>query len=142
MLDIALQLVELAELLNANQQNQLTDNEWLLITSDNLSIQFTQQKMGLLLGCCPLKQALNDRWYPLLLSYNGLLASTGGMVMGLTPDKQLLIQLQLHDLTDLTKQFNHFIQLVKEWQAKLEEASSVTDIDTILTIHPQSAIRV
>ena len=142
MLDIAQQLVELAELLNANQLNQLTDNEWLLITSDNLSIQFTQQKMGLLLGCCPLKQALNDRWYPLLLSYNGLLASTGGMVMGLTPDKQLLIQLQLHDLTDLTKQFNHFIQLVKEWQAKLEEASSVTDIDTILTIHPQSAIRV
>ncbi|WP_041208865.1 type III secretion system chaperone [Aeromonas jandaei] len=120
-MDLDTLLTRLARQLDANQLNQLSDDEWLLLATDGLALQITRTDTGMVLACRPDDRELDPRWLPLLLSYNGLLTTTGGMVMGLTGNQRLLIQLPvaIADADALASVTLNFLQLVREWQLRL-----------------------
>ena len=120
-MDLDTLLTRLARQLDADQLNQLSADEWLLLATDGLALQITRTDTGLVLACRPDDRELDPRWMPLLLSYNGLLTTTGGMVMGLTGNQRLLIQLAVAIADDdaLASVPLNFLQLVREWQLRL-----------------------
>lgn len=120
-MDLDTLLTRLARQLDADQLNQLSADEWLLLATDGLALQITRTDTGLVLACRPDDRELDPRWMPLLLSYNGLLTTTGGMVMGLTCNQRLLIQLPVAIADDdaLAIVTLNFLQLVREWQLRL-----------------------
>lgn len=120
-MDLDTLLTRLARQLDADQLNQLSADEWLLLATDGLALQITRTDTGLVLACRPDDRELDPRWLPLLLSYNGLLTTTGGMVMGLTGNQRLLIQLPtaIADDDALASVTFNFLQLVREWQLRL-----------------------
>ena len=120
-MDLDTLLTRLARQLDADQLNQLSADEWLLLATDGLALQITRTDTGLVLACRPDDRELDPRWMPLLLSYNGLLTTTGGMVMGLTGDQRLLMQLPvaIADADALASVTLNFLQLVREWQLRL-----------------------
>ncbi|QWL63595.1 type III secretion system chaperone [Aeromonas jandaei] len=120
-MDLDTLLTRLARQLDADQLNQLSADEWLLLATDGLALQITRTDTGLVLACRPDDRELDPRWMPLLLSYNGLLTTTGGMVMGLTGNQHLLMQLPvaIADADALASVTLNFLQLVREWQLRL-----------------------
>lgn len=120
-MDLNTLLTRLARQLNADQLNQLSTDEWLLLAADGLALQITQTDTGVVLACRPDDRELDPRWMPLLLSYNGLLTTTGGIVMGLTGNQRLLMQLPvaITDEDALANVALNFLQLVREWQLRL-----------------------
>lgn len=129
-MDLNTRLTELARQLDAHQLNQLSADEWLLLTADGLALQITRTDTGtgtsIVLACRPDDRELDPRWLPLLLSYNGLLTTTGGMVMGLIGNQRLLIQLPVAIADDdaLASVALNFLQLVREWQLRLAQPCS------------------
>lgn len=120
-MDLDTLLTRLARQLDADQLNQLSADEWLLLATDGLALQITRTDTGMVLACRPDDRELDPRWMPLLLSYNGLLTTTGGMVMGLTGNQRLLMQLPvaIADADALASVTLNFLQLVREWQLRL-----------------------
>ncbi|MFB2871189.1 CesT family type III secretion system chaperone [Aeromonas jandaei] len=122
-MDLDTLLTRLARQLDADQLNQLSADEWLLLATDGLALQITRTDTGLVLACRPDDRELDPRWLPLLLSYNGLLTTTGGLVMGLTGNQRLLMQLPVTiadaDADALASVTLNFLQLVREWQLRL-----------------------
>ena len=120
-MDLNSRLTRLASQLDAHQLNQLSADEWLLLTEDELALQLTRTGTSMVLACCPDDLELDTRWMPLLLSYNGLLTTTGGVVMGLTSNQRLLMQLPVTIADDeaLASVTHNFLQLVREWQQRL-----------------------
>lgn len=120
-MDLDTLLTRLARQLDADQLNQLSADEWLLLATDGLALQITRTDTGLVLACRPDDRELDPRWLPLLLSYNGLLTTTGGMVMGLTGNQRLLMQLPvaIADADALASVTLNFLQLVREWRLRL-----------------------
>lgn len=120
-MDLDTLLTRLARQLDADQLNQLSADEWLLLATDGLVLQITRTDTGMVLACSPDDRELDPRWMPLLLSYNGLLTTTGGMVMGLTCNQRLLMQLPVAITDDdaLACVTLNFLQLVREWQLRL-----------------------
>ncbi|WP_185430701.1 type III secretion system chaperone [Aeromonas jandaei] len=127
-MDLDTLLTRLARQLDADQLNQLSADEWLLLATDGLALQITRTDTGLVLACRPDDRELDPCWLPLLLSYNGLLTTTGGMVMGLTGNQRLLIQLPvaIADADALASVTLNFLQLVREWQLRLLAPSQPT----------------
>lgn len=123
-MDLNTRLNRLARQLDADQLNQISANEWLLLTADGLALQITRTDTGMVvLACCPDDLELDPRWVPLLLSYNGLLTSTGGVVMGLTGNQRFVMQLPVTGADDdtLASLTHNFLQLVREWQQRLAQ---------------------
>ncbi|MGY3933159.1 Uncharacterised protein [Aeromonas encheleia] len=119
-MDLNTRLTRLARQLDVEQLNQLSADEWLLLT-DELALQITRTDTGMVLACSPNDLELDARWLPLLLGYNGLLTTTGGVVMGLTGNQRLVMQLPITDADDeaLASVTHNFLQLVREWQQRL-----------------------
>jgi hypothetical protein len=130
-MDLNSRLTQLASQLDAHQLNQISADEWLLLTEDELALQLTRTgtstststSTSMVLACCPDDLELDTRWMPLLLSYNGLLISTGGIVMGLTGNRRLMMQLPItgDDEEALATQAHNFLQLVREWRQRLAQ---------------------
>ena len=84
------------------------------------------------LACCPDDLELDPRWMPLLLSYNGLLASTGRME--LTGNHRFVMQLPVTGADDdvLASLTHNFLQLVRECcQAATAAPHSMTMMSAI-----------
>lgn len=125
-MNINTRLTELARRLDADQLDQLSVDEWLLLVSDDLALQISRTEIGMVLACCPDDRPLDPHWMPLLLSYNGLLTTTGGIVMGMTSNQRLLMQLPItsNEGDNLFLLTNNFLQLVRAWQLKLAQPDS------------------
>jgi hypothetical protein len=143
-MDLNTRLTRLARQLDAHQLNQISTDEWLLITEDELALQITRTgtSTNMVLACCPDDLELDARWLPMLLSYNGLLTSTGGIVMGLTGNRRLMMQLPISGDDDetLATLAHNFLQLVREWQHRLTQPCQ-TATPPLHTMTMMSAIK-
>lgn len=149
-MDLNSRLTQLASQLDAHQLNQLSADEWLLLTEDELALQLTRTgtstststSTSMVLACCPDDLELDTRRMPLLLSYNGLLTTTGGVVMGLTSNQRLLMQLPVTIADDeaLASVTHNFLQLVREWRQRLAQPCQ-TDTPELHSMTMMSAIK-